>query len=451
MLAGRRADKRPSLRSPILGVVLLGVGIAGSAYGATSASSGEFAIAASAVVAVIGHDLPGPDRRGRGREAGRAAAAVAAVRRPRRRSPPDPHRAGRRRGRGHRRRRGRARHRRHQRRGRERGRPTGARCPTGIGIGRPPTPTKRRSTGPTLRAAAVRELPDATLTEVHGVIENSGEDGAVATGSSVTRPWTGRAGPVARQLSAARWARRPLVGDAVRRTCRSTLPATERAAAAASARCGRGRGLHRPRRRGRARSQLVAHRWDGRTPTEESVDPRRRSPRSRAGRLGQAGPQAILSERGRRRSSACRSATAGLLVSGADLREQQEAAREEALSAIDAERLALRRARLPGRRRDRGRPARARPRSAAILMLGGTLTATFLALSDARPDLATLAAVGASPRRRRVGRGVVRPGDRLRRRRARRGGRLHPRHRGHLPAHPRRTPRSPRTSSTSRG
>jgi putative ABC transport system permease protein len=37
----------------------------------------------------------------------------------------------------------------------------------------------------------------------------------------------------------------------------------------------------------------------------------------------------------------------------------------------------------------------------AVLMLGGTLTATFLALSDARPDLATLSAVGASPRRRR--------------------------------------------------
>ena len=34
-------------------------------------------------------------------------------------------------------------------------------------------------------------------------------------------------------------------------------------------------------------------------------------------------------------------------------------------------------------------------------MLGGTLTATFLALSDARPDLATLAAVGAAPRSRR--------------------------------------------------
>jgi len=38
----------------------------------------------------------------------------------------------------------------------------------------------------------------------------------------------------------------------------------------------------------------------------------------------------------------------------------------------------------------------------AILMLGGTLTATFLALSDARPDLATLSAVGAAPRTRRA-------------------------------------------------
>jgi putative ABC transport system permease protein len=39
---------------------------------------------------------------------------------------------------------------------------------------------------------------------------------------------------------------------------------------------------------------------------------------------------------------------------------------------------------------------------AGILMVGGTLTATFLALSDARPDLATLSGVGASPRMRRA-------------------------------------------------
>ena len=62
-------------------------------------------------------------------------------------------------------------------------------------------------------------------------------------------------------------------------------------------------------------------------------------------------------------------------------------------------------------------------RSAALLMLGGTLTATFLALSDARPDLATLSAVGASPRTRRARRsGVRRRGGRGRRGAGRRGG-----------------------------
>lgn len=37
-----------------------------------------------------------------------------------------------------------------------------------------------------------------------------------------------------------------------------------------------------------------------------------------------------------------------------------------------------------------------------FLMIAGTLTATFLALSDAAPDLATLSAVGAAPRERRL-------------------------------------------------
>ena len=69
-----------------------------------------------------------------------------------------------------------------------------------------------------------------------------------------------------------------------------------------------------------------------------------------------------------------------------------------------------------------------------VLMLGGTLTATFLALSDARPDLATLSAVGAAPRSRR---GVAASyalvvgfvGAVLGR-----AGRVHPRHRDHLSA-----------------
>lgn len=37
-----------------------------------------------------------------------------------------------------------------------------------------------------------------------------------------------------------------------------------------------------------------------------------------------------------------------------------------------------------------------------VLVLGGTLTATLLALSDARPDLATLVGIGGAPRTRRL-------------------------------------------------
>lgn len=54
VLAGRRGDRKPSLRSPALGLVLLGVGIAGAAYGAQKGSMGEIFIAGSAVFAVLG-------------------------------------------------------------------------------------------------------------------------------------------------------------------------------------------------------------------------------------------------------------------------------------------------------------------------------------------------------------------------------------------------------------
>ena len=54
MLAGRRGDRAPSLKSPLLGLVLLAVGIAGSAFGAAQGAGGEFAIAASAIPAVLG-------------------------------------------------------------------------------------------------------------------------------------------------------------------------------------------------------------------------------------------------------------------------------------------------------------------------------------------------------------------------------------------------------------
>ncbi|MEV7430750.1 ABC transporter permease [Nocardioides sp. NPDC092400] len=54
VLAGRRGDRAPTFRSPLLGLALLGVGGAGSAYGALQGSGGELAIAASAIPTVLG-------------------------------------------------------------------------------------------------------------------------------------------------------------------------------------------------------------------------------------------------------------------------------------------------------------------------------------------------------------------------------------------------------------
>ncbi|MCR6033014.1 FtsX-like permease family protein [Nocardioides sp. zg-579] len=54
VLAGRRGDPKPSLRSPLLGVVLLGLGAAGSAFGALQGPGGELLIAGSAIPTVLG-------------------------------------------------------------------------------------------------------------------------------------------------------------------------------------------------------------------------------------------------------------------------------------------------------------------------------------------------------------------------------------------------------------
>ena len=60
VLAGRRGDRAPSLRSPVLGVLLLAAGIGLSAYGAKSATNGEFLIAGAAIVVVLGMILVVP-------------------------------------------------------------------------------------------------------------------------------------------------------------------------------------------------------------------------------------------------------------------------------------------------------------------------------------------------------------------------------------------------------
>ena len=65
VLAGRRGDRQPSLRSPLLGLVLLGVGIAGAVAGAgarndLNGGDGSLLIAGSAVVSVLGMILVVP-------------------------------------------------------------------------------------------------------------------------------------------------------------------------------------------------------------------------------------------------------------------------------------------------------------------------------------------------------------------------------------------------------
>jgi putative ABC transport system permease protein len=90
-----------------------------------------------------------------------------------------------------------------------------------------------------------------------------------------------------------------------------------------------------------------------------------------------------------------------LVVGGAEITESQEEDVNEALLALDAEAsMYVER----GYQNDDETVIIQLVLGAlgAVLMLGGTLTATFLSLSDARPDLATLSAVGASPRTRRA-------------------------------------------------
>jgi putative ABC transport system permease protein len=392
VLAGRRADKRPSLRSPILGVVLLGVGIAGSAYGATSSSSGEFAIAASAVVAVLGMILLVPivvvgvarlagrmplSTRYAARDAARhrtrtvpAVAAVAAT--------------------------------------------VAGVVALGIAVTsdeaqnretyRAELPDGMGSVGAyadeapvdwtQLRGTVAEKLPDARLTEVHGLIENSGDEGPSYWLELKVR---GTDEPD-RLLDSygSSWGASTLVGDAALTTLPIDIPAADRAAALRMLHDG---GIVAFTDQGVEADELVValHGWTADS-DEESVERRTVPALLVPVALGNAGPQAILSAKVAEELGAP-TGVSGLLVSGPITRDQEEAV-TEALSAVESsssfyvER---------GYQADDDTVVMQLVLAAlgGVLMLGGTLTATFLALSDARPDLATLAAVGASPRRRR--------------------------------------------------
>ncbi len=93
-------------------------------------------------------------------------------------------------------------------------------------------------------------------------------------------------------------------------------------------------------------------------------------------------------------------ATTVALVVGDDLGRRQERVLRDAVSPLD-DALAVDVARTPSGRTDRT-VRLVLVAVAAVLVLGGTLAATALALSEARPDLATLGQVGARPRTRRL-------------------------------------------------
>jgi len=388
VLAGRRADKRPSLRSPILGVVLLGIGIAGSAYGATSGSSGEFAIAASAVVAVLGMIFLVP-------------IVVVGVARLAGRLPLSPRYAAR----------DAARH-------RTRTVPAVAAVAAtvagvvALGIAVTSDEAGNRGTyqaslpagmgsvtsyvdegavdWPPLRRAAERELPDATVTEVRGVIENAAADGS----SFYLNLGTADSDRLLESYGSS-WGASTLVGSKSA-DLPIDLSADDRAATVRVLDAG---GVVAFTDRGVSGDEVTVsvHRWSD-DAEEETVTDRAFPALVLPVEMGAATPQGILSVEAARKLD-LPVGTVGLLVSGTMSADQEQAAREALTAVSTSSSLYVEH----GYQADDDTVVMQLVLAAlgGVLMLGGTLTATFLALSDARPDLATLAAVGASPRRRR--------------------------------------------------
>ncbi|HET7431717.1 MAG TPA: FtsX-like permease family protein [Nocardioides sp.] len=381
VLAGRRGDRPPSRKSPLVGLAFLAVGVAGAAYGAT-ASSGELTIAGSAIVsvlgmilvvpvvlrtlAVLGRGLPLPLRfavRDAVRHRTRTVPAVAAV----------------------------------------------AATVAGVvalgianasdaaqneasyqpelGLGQASLSAYGKQPDWHAYAAVARQyLPDATVTEVQGVSHE-----ALVT----LRAPDGRRIPLS---SGSRFDTSFLVSDHVPSPA-TGLTVAQRAAA--SDVLGRGGVVVFGARPGPGVATVLAttrrlggkHRDPYRSARAELPAAYVQVPGDYARFMGVLSTQAA-------RALGVEPVTVGIVVDGATITTAQEQDVEEALSALSSKTSFY---------VERGYQNEDQVvilllvlgALGAALMLGGTLTATFLALSDARPDLATLAAVGASPRSRR--------------------------------------------------
>lgn len=388
VLAGRRGDRPPSTRSPVLGAVLLGLGIATATYGAVS-GGGETLIGVAAVMAVLGMILVVPlvlaglsRVSGRLPLAGRYAVRDAA-RHPTRTVPAvaavaatvagvvtlgiggssD------------------------QAEARQTYEP---RVPAGVGV---VTAYEPGVDWDALRGVVLQAGPDVTVTEVAGVQEFFEPGRETYEYVSVRDPAT----DLTRLSNYGGAAGSLLVSDGDLPTALQLVPDDRRAEAENVLRAG-GVVAFADGPVAGERADLVVEQSDN--TTGDVLDRDRVSlPALWLRPTSTSTPLAVLS------TAAATDArltvgTSALTVSGSMLTSEQETELDEALRATASS---------AGLYVERGYQQEddwvivllILGGLAGVLMLGGTLTATFLGLSDARPDLATLAAVGASPRTRR--------------------------------------------------
>lgn len=399
VLAGRRGDRPPTAKSPVLGVVLLLLGVAGSAYGAVNAGSaspgGEYLIAVSAVVAIFGMILVVPvvvglvarlagrfplTMRYAARDAARhrtrtvpAIAAVAAtvagvVSLGIANASDEAENA--------------------------------ASYTPSLGMGDArvawyPDYNDLSETAPDwprLLAVTQGALPDATVSQLQGVPEslpggsNAYLEFFVERDTALLSVWGSRFGPAV------------LVSDDGLPDAVTEIAGADRERADAALRAGRPVVITDQEITGDP-VRMRGGTWNHLTQDETQIKVRTIDAEVVALATEQASVTAILPS-ALVESVGLEPGPVGIHVTGAQVDEDQEKALDEQLSGV-----------VPGADFyvERGYQ---RPDETviillvlfllgAVLMLGGTLTATFLALSDARPDLATLSAIGASPRSRR--------------------------------------------------
>ncbi len=390
VLAGRRGDQPPSLRSPLIGLVLLGIGIAGAAVGATRAG-GETLIAFSAIFSVLGMILLVPVVLGALSRLSRHLPltlryAVRDAARHRTRTVPA----------------------------------VAAVAATVAGVvalsianasdaaENEATYTPSTSAGvgvlasyaaktdwAAYRSVVERQVPGADVSEVRGIPPQT-EDGSSTT---VTISLRGQEEPLLDRYGSA------LGSDLV--VSDSALPpgmigiSPAEASRASQALSAGGAVVFTPRRApaGTTPVHAAVSSYSGVGDGSESKDTAHDFDATLIQVAASEGPQAVVSSKVARTLGVPVSQVA-LVLTGVAVTKDQEAAVTEGAAAISDE---------TSFGVERGFQADDATRIVqlilaglgALLMLGGTLTATFLALSDARPDLATLSAIGASPRTRR--------------------------------------------------